>query len=1801
MGIFDDWNRVPGDPMDEEKRRLEEEQRQQARARSSIFSDWGPLTFPEQPQLDMPIEQAPVPEMPIQGQVLPDMSQPSPDLMAMLGGGPQPMQPDAMSLGDDALRELQARVYLQQLIDQTEASPLAPTDPTVPQMPYEPVFDPMAEALGQAPVQADTGPVVARHPDEAPIQQAPASIGPGDPFAMEDALAQEELVASLSGPERAAVEFANQVNQGAGMFNKAARTIYQKTRGDEEYLDRAEDVKEISGAIEGTWEKVGGLGGAFAGPMVDIMALHGIAGAAAPLFQSAGYARTAKFLNTIAKDPTQNWMEGNKIGALKSLLAEELPFISADVLEGNDLKTIMQHAVQGVILGGGAEATIGRALGRTVPDLEEPKPRAPEPDVPEPVVRPKDQPVHEAGLASGEVTPDLDRRVADVGAPEGGERRGVVEAGRDLVAGGLERISRGVETERRAAQRTTEGRFGLQNEEALNAARPAVDADPDRGFVYGDISNLHGLNKPFGEDAADDALRALTEPLREKYGAQVFKPGGDEIVIAARKEDLPAIAEEMKQLFPDQSVRQALGEGEPIRGQEGFLDQTTGIDVGYGDTFEAANRAGMEIKAGRPKQARKLGADEPPAEPFHDPDQLEMEAPPELRPEEPEPVFVDPDSAREYLVSLKGDAGRRVDDVFNEAEASRRFEDASSEEYDDFLMNTAESFYREAEALEAPVRAEEPDRAPVDIEDLPDASVISKNMIESDPGNPVTARKAVESGVADDMAPDELRHTLGIQALDDAVDSFSRSSLGKVIRGKLRVAGDVSKRVFNRKFDEDSVLKARAWAMNERATRVASRLADKYGIEAMTELGGLPADVQKAMEIAVGSRRGWSVDMPIDKETFKELRELRIESDLLISQMKKENLVHGQLKLSMSERGSSYLMRGYRAFKKGDDWAPDAERTNDLINWAQDFYGMDEAKAMEFAGKLRNSGDLNEALGQVAKRNQEMERAQLRLGTSAEAAGSTKVLSGFVPRNVRNKIEGLIGERGGKTRKAIDDFINREKQGEQGIIDMLEGQRQKLIREMSDPEYAGPLKPEAFQGQIDAIERSIDDLWRRLEIPEPVRRFFGEEDNPLVRIMDTVERQGQIVAGARVAKSVIDVGVEKGTVKPMNDIIKEGLDPKDYVKIGSKDFKLAGVLPETLDVGRDLYLDREILAALNDRFTNIRPGEQGMATRIFQRMNHFIKGNLTFRNPGTHGRNFFGAKLFEAASGLAHPANFKTQVQRLRKSASAAAKATSFAEGKLSDASMKEVRDLMERGLIDKSVFERGFADNLKELADAGDIDTWATGFRKQQLGDVVGLKKLKEWDAKAQEVYRMEDDIARVVIYLGETDEMTTAVARGVDVKTFNRVYGSDLTDLGEESIKDLAAKIARDTYPNYEMLGRGVQDLRRNPILSSFPSFAAEVLRTSKNQIKFATAELSTPGLRGRGMKRLWGITQVAIGPPMAASAMAKANGMSSEELDALRRDQGDYQRFNTIIPLHKNADGSVNYMDMGYMEPHGLIRSVWNALADGVEREGHLGDAANFRNAIGQAFGELSDPFAQQEIIFGAFLELVQNWDKWGQRVWDGDEWSKDMTGHLLKRFEPGVSKPLRRTVNALQGEMASNKTTPAPWMEAGEFIGFRIRQSNPRQEYDWRLGRTKDRVVAADDDLIRLIRDLNDVDEQELRKTYDQFEDRRKRAILDGGIATMDTRYRGNPEQNIEHSLRSMGLDKEERESIRLGVYVPKEFGPTFQDRLKTDFVRQALSKEDAERLWAQVEQRVTFLRQLSKERRAEGIQEYEWER
>ena len=142
----------------------------------------------------------------------------------------------------------------------------------------------------------------------------------------------------------------------------------------------------------------------------------------------------------------------------------------------------------------------------------------------------------------------------------------------------------------------------------------------------------------------------------------------------------------------------------------------------------------------------------------------------------------------------------------------------------------------------------------------------------------------------------------------------------------------------------------------------------------------------------------------------------------------------------------------------------------------------------------------------------------------------------------------------------------------------------------------------------------------------------------------------------------------------------------------------------------------------------------------------------------------------------------------------------------------------------------------LKDIAKGGDVIERVFG----KLG-----KTTNKLFKGAQDLYVAEDDFYKIYNFYAEFDNLKNAF----------RGTRPDL-ELARE-----AAKIVRNTVPNYAYVSDFVKGLRRSP-LGNFVSFPAEIIRTSFNIVEQGIKEMKNPALRSIGARRLIGYgTAVSI----------------------------------------------------------------------------------------------------------------------------------------------------------------------------------------------------------------------------------------------------------------------------------------------------------------------------------------------------
>jgi hypothetical protein len=129
---------------------------------------------------------------------------------------------------------------------------------------------------------------------------------------------------------------------------------------------------------------------------------------------------------------------------------------------------------------------------------------------------------------------------------------------------------------------------------------------------------------------------------------------------------------------------------------------------------------------------------------------------------------------------------------------------------------------------------------------------------------------------------------------------------------------------------------------------------------------------------------------------------------------------------------------------------------------------------------------------------------------------------------------------------------------------------------------------------------------------------------------------------------------------------------------------------------------------------------------------------------------------------------------------------------------------------------------------------------------------------------------------------------ARGeIDLDKVPSIYKQGLKTTND-AIKEVSGIIMRDTYPNYSMIPKVVQEIRRFPFLGNFVGFTSEMYRNTYHIARLGLKQMSSsnPYVRQMGARRFLGgsLTIGGMTPTLVASA-STATGIAMDKIKAFQ----------------------------------------------------------------------------------------------------------------------------------------------------------------------------------------------------------------------------------------------------------------------------------------------------------------------------
>ena len=538
------------------------------------------------------------------------------------------------------------------------------------------------------------------------------------------------------------------------------------------------------------------------------------------------------------------------------------------------------------------------------------------------------------------------------------------------------------------------------------------------------------------------------------------------------------------------------------------------------------------------------------------------------------------------------------------------------------------------------------------------------------------------------------------------------------------------------------------------------------------------------------------------------------------------------------------------------------------------------------------------------------------------------------------------------------------------------------------------------------------------------RELFGEIEDPRYSIFNAMTN---LSAVARTATYLEDIATQNRLVQnagqrgyfwDSEDLAKQAVNsPQTGIEIVSLD-SVIQKLPGGKSIVNPLsgkYTTKEIadgIKNINDigsGLTQVIRGREGAnpaekaATWFYRNLLLFPKGisqmAKTILSIPTHLRNFFSAGAFAGANGILFEGI--TNPGLLKRAFAEGIDVSGLLKlGPNSPQAQAAYQELLELGVVNTQVQIGDLVNLLRDVtANPGVVST-----------DAVlkpFLTKLKKLGNFFQGKYVAEDDTWKITNYVVELDRLKKAAV----------AQGTELTDDIIRGLKQEAARIVKNTVPNYAYVGSAVKTARILPI-GNFMSFPAEMIRTTTNIAEQGLKEMRhsrpvrgsniTPyvvdaetgqlvkndnPLYGTGFKRLTGMATTLVVVPQTVVEGAKyLYDVTEDEIQALRQFVPDWSKNSTLVPI-RGEDGELRYIDFSHSNAYDVIarpyRTLVNNIIAGEQDDRTL--LAGFVNGVNQAGAEIMNPFISESIWTEAVTDIVVR----GGRTSEGRQLYTDQT--------------------------------------------------------------------------------------------------------------------------------------------------------------------------------------------------------------
>lgn len=656
-------------------------------------------------------------------------------------------------------------------------------------------------------------------------------------------------------------------------------------------------------------------------------------------------------------------------------------------------------------------------------------------------------------------------------------------------------------------------------------------------------------------------------------------------------------------------------------------------------------------------------------------------------------------------------------------------------------------------------------------------------------------------------------------------------------------------------------------------------------------------------------------------------------------------------------------------------------------------------------------------------------------------------------------------------------------------------------------------------GQMD-----LSILDSRGNITPEIQALWGRYEDPTINYAKTALKITTLLENNAFLGDLRALGLKEGW-------LHEGADhPPGYLKISSDNNKSLAPIA-------GLYGNRDLVEALYAMYPQNGVEENYAWVGFFSKLTGVSMASKTVLSAAAHVRNFAGNFLNLAASGNLG-INDILDGKRYKKALNLTIRST-FSN--MSAQQFKDtIKELTELGVLNESLTSGLLKDLIGTKRVAGNALAFSDAITNKIMSKPAAFGNWI-WDV-AQKSYGSGDEFFKVVIYLSELEK-----------------YRKAMPEWSEQQLKENAAKIARDVHWTYSLSPVAVGKIKQFPFVAPFITFTTEVIRTTRNTMALAYNEIKEGNRTGNkelsaiGWKRVRGMTVAAFAPSVAAGAMAAMAGISGEDDDDLRRFLPDWQK-NSQLLVFKNSDGKVSFIDVSYLDPYEYWKRPVTAFLRALAAPDDSSAMERITEGAVQAGAQLLNPFASEQILSGAILDLARNQKQNGQEVWNPEDTGMRVAAkvgdHLWNAFEPGTLTSAGRIKDAALGNVSDSGRSFGLLNEiASVGLGQRISELDVTQALGFKTSQANRALRDASSLFTREFSSKGTRSEEEIMDAYARANDATFE-ITKGFREDVDAAMRlsGMSAKQMKEILAAGGMGKEKIKMVQTGRftrYTPSE--------------------------------------------------------